>query len=158
MFKLLAIISILIFPTSAAKPNIEIWAEPAPNFNITAPFIAPISPMGSGHRGIDFQPGAGTMVTAPTSGLITFAAVMVNRSILTIRSESGLLISFEQLCTDLGAGETVRRGQALGVFCNTHEDFEQHCDECIHLSVRSNFGYLNPELFLGTLRPSELKA
>lgn len=157
MLKIIAFLSIVFFPTTSALSTANIWAVPVPNFNIKSQYVAPVKAHGSGHRGIDFKPGQNP-VTAPTAGTISFSGTVVNRSILTIKDGSGLLVSFEQLCSDLEVGAEVERGQVLGVYCSSHETFVEHCSGCIHLSVRSSQGYLNPELFFGSLQPSVLKS
>ena len=158
MFRLFAILSTLVGLVSNELRPPEIWAKPIPFFQVKYQFSAPVSLYGPGHRGLDFVPEAEQSVLAPTSGLVTFSGPVVDRNIVTITTSSGYLISFEQICSSLLPGDTVRRGQELGKFCSINEDYESHCESCIHFSVRSNRGYLNPELFLGSLLPSVLKA
>ena len=157
MFRLLAILSTLITLASQEFRPPEIWAKPIPFFQVDHQFSAPVSLYGSGHRGLDFVLEAEQSVLAPTSGLVTFSGPVVDRNIITITTSSGYLLSFEQICSSLLPGDFVRRGQELGKFCSINEDFESHCESCVHFSVRRNRGYLNPELFLGTLMPSFLK-
>ena len=158
MFRLLAILSALITIANQGIRPPEIWAKPIPFFQVEHQFSAPVSLYGSGHRGLDFALEAEQSVLAPTSGLVTFSGPVVDRNIVTITTSSGYLLSFEQICSLLLPGDFVRRGQELGKLCSINEDFESHCESCVHFSVRSNRGYLNPELFLGTLLPSVLKA
>ena len=136
----------------------EIWAKPIPFFQVEHQFLAPASLYGSGHRGLDFVLEGDQNILAPTSGLITFSGSVVNRNIVTITTASGYLISFEQICSSLLRGDFIQKGEKLGQFCSISEDFKTHCDSCVHFSVRGNRGYLNPELFLGSVLPSVLKA
>ena len=158
MFRLLAILSALISLANQGIRPPEIWAKPVPFFQVERQFLAPVSLYGPGHRGLDFVLEAEQSVLAPTSGLVTFSGPVVDRNIVTITTSSGYLISFEEICSSLLPGDFVRRGQEIGKLCSINEDFESHCESCVHFSVRSNRGYLNPELFLGTLLPSVLKA
>ena len=157
MFRLLAILSALITLASQEFRPPEIWAKPIRFFQVKYQFSAPVSLYGSGHRGLDFVLEAEQSVLAPTSGLVTFSGPVVDRNIVTITTSSGYLLSFEQICSSMLPGDFVRRGQELGKLCSINEDFESHCESCVHFSVRSDRGYLNPELFLGTLMPSFLK-
>jgi len=158
MFRLFAILSTLVGLVSNELRPPEIWAKPIPFFQVEYQFSAPVSLYGPGHRGLDFVLEAEQSVSAPTSGLVTFSGPVVDRNIVTITTSSGYLISFEQICSSLLPGDSVRRGQELGKFCSINEDYESHCESCVHFSVRGNSGYLNPELFLGSLLPSVLKA
>jgi murein DD-endopeptidase MepM/ murein hydrolase activator NlpD len=158
MFRLLAIATLLASLISQEFRHPEIWAKPVPFFQVQREFLAPVSLYGPGHRGLDFVIEDNQNLTAPASGLITFSGTVVNRNIVTVKTKSGYLISFEQVCSPLSRGDSVEKGQVLGRFCSISEDYEQHCDSCIHFSVRGNHGYLNPELFLGSLLPSVLKA
>jgi len=158
MFRLLAIAALLASVISQEFRLPEIWVKPVPLFQVQREFLAPISLYGPGHRGLDFVIEDNQNLIAPTAGLITFSGTVVNRNIVTMKTKSGYLISFEQVCSPLSQGDVVEQGQMLGQFCSISEDYEQHCDSCVHFSVRGNHGYLSPELFLGSLLPSVLKA
>jgi len=158
MFRLLAIVAVLASVMSQEFRLPEIWAKPVPFFQIQREFLAPVSLYGPGHRGLDFVIEDNQDLIAPAAGLIEFSGIVVNRNIVTMKTKSGYLISFEQVCSPLSPGEPVEQGQVLGQFCSINVDYEQHCDNCVHFSVRGKHGYLNPELFLGSLLPSVLKA
>jgi hypothetical protein len=158
MFRLLAIFSVLVSVLSQEFRPPEIWAKPIPFFQVEQQFLAPVSLYGPGHRGLDFVLEGDQNISAPTSGLITFSGPVVDRNIVTITTDSGYLLSFEQICSSLLPGDFVQGGEKLGQFCSIGEGYESHCERCVHFSVRGNRGYLNPELFLGSLLPSVLKA
>lgn len=93
---------------------------------------------------------------APASGVVTFAGVVVNRSVVTIVVNNGLRLSFEPVTTSLKAGDSVTRGQEIG-----HVEGPTHCDgsvtlSCLHWGVRRGDQYLNPLQFILDLRPSVL--
>jgi hypothetical protein len=158
MFRLLAIVLTLISLVGHEFRPPEIWAQPIPFFQVEHDFLAPVSPYAPGHRGLDFVLEGDQNLLAPTSGRITFSGPVVNRNIVTVTTSSGYLVSFEQICSSLQPGDLVQRGQKLGQFCSISEAYEPHCERCVHFSVRGERGYLNPELFLGSLLPSVLKA
>ena len=157
MYILLGIAGLLLGLINQGFSPPEIWAKPVPIFQVQREFLGPVSIYGPGHRGLDFAIEEEQQVTAPANGLITFSGAIVNRNIVTLRTRSGYLISFEQVCSKREAGEFVEQGQLLGQFCSISEDYG-HCDNCVHFSVRGKNGYLNPKLFFGGLLPSVLKA
>ena len=156
MMKIFTLFALLMSIGESAFSVPEIWAEPVPYFEVERSFIAPVTAKGSGHRGLDFvvddEP-----ILAPVGGVVTFEGIVVDRSVVTFRTNAGLLVSFEQVCSAVSTGQHVSDSQSVGTRCTTHDSFSEHCQKCVHMSVRSEFGYLNPELFLGTLEPSVLK-
>ena len=156
MMKIFTFLALLMSIGESAFSVPEIWAEPVPYFEVERSFIAPVTAKGSGYRGLDFvvddEP-----IMAPVGGVVTFAGIVVDRSVVTLRTNAGLLVSFEQVCSAVNTGQHVSDSQSVGTRCTTHDSFSEHCQKCVHMSVRSEFGYLNPELFLGTLEPSVLK-
>lgn len=94
----------------------------------------------AGHRGIDLPSTPGALVRAPTSGVVSFAGVVVDRPTLTIRTASGALLSIEPLVSEAKTGDTVTAGQIIGAV-----SVGGHCaDQCLHLGVRVNDEYVNP--------------
>jgi len=91
-------------------------------------------------------------------GTVTFHGLVNNRMVLTIRNTGGRQVSFEPICSELEVGGRVARGQLIGSFCAGEVDYEPHCESCVHFSVRTARGYLNPLLFYRLLRPSVLLA
>ena len=84
--------------------------SPFPFSKSNTNFLAPVSLYGPGHRGLDFVLEAEQRVLAPTSGLVTFSGPVVDRNIVTITSSGGYLLSFEQICSSLLPGDSVRTG------------------------------------------------
>jgi hypothetical protein len=111
-------------------------------------FEAPLVPYGSGHRGIDVQI---SKVRSPIDGEVRFAGKVFNRNALTVENDEGKF-SFEPVCSDLGKGDTVVRGQLLGFRCDS-DNYEAHCNDCVHISYRDP-GYRNPLWVLGFREPS----
>lgn len=107
----------------------------------------------AGHRGIDLAAVEGTKILAPADGVISFAAWLVDREVITIDHGNGLRSSFEPAKSLLAVGSAVKRGQLIGQLKGLG-----HCRplSCLHWGVRREESYLNPLLFLGDRRPSIL--
>lgn len=151
-FAIKAILGLAVSPVPAP----EIWAEPVPYFldKQLGNFVAPLSERGPGHRGIDLLVGDEPL-HSPVAGVVWFNGLVVDRQVLTVKT-SGRLISFEPICSELDVGEAIVTGELLGRACTVQESYNQHCDGCIHLSLRTSRGYINPLLFYGRLLPSKI--
>lgn len=157
MLKLIAIALAVINFTQHLNGPPDIWATPVPYFEVAGEFQAPITLHGPGHRGVDFRLEEGSQIQAPTDGRVHFAGKVVDDHYLTLRASNGLLVSFSGVCSTLEQGQNVTAEQVIGARCDTDSEQSTHCQSCSHLSVRSDHGYLNPELFFGRLKPSILK-
>ena len=149
-FRLLAAAAALLLALTAAiadPPRVTgaRWSWPVgPPHSIARPFIAPATPYGSGHRGIDIRAPAGSVVRAPADGTVSFTGFVVDRPVLSISHAGGVLSSFEPVAASVAAGDHVRRGQIIGVL------LAGHCSSsCLHLGARIAGQYVNPLLFLG---------
>lgn len=127
------------------------WPIAAPH-PIARAYLAPPTPYGAGHRGIDIRAPDGAPVTAPADGVVHFAGVVVDRPVLSVEHPGGVLSSFEPVTTTLHAGEVVQRGAVIGVV------LAGHCASgpCLHLGARVDGEYVNPLLFLGGVPPAVL--
>jgi murein DD-endopeptidase MepM/ murein hydrolase activator NlpD len=121
------------------------WTWPvAPPHPIARPYLAPPTPYGAGHRGVDIRAPAGAPVLAPADGVVHFVGVVVDRPVLSIAHAGGVLSSFEPVTSPLHAGDVVQRGEVVGVL------LPGHCAEpCLHLGARVDGEYVNPLVFLG---------
>ena len=151
MFKFLALISVL---SSAFAPAPELIAKPVPYFDQSTinHFRAPLWQKGPGHRGLDIVVTEETQVVAPFDSSVHFVGRVVDRKVITLVSPSGLKASFEPVCSSLALGQSIQQGEPVGSYCEPDETYEKHCVSCIHFSIRNKHGYLNPELFYGTLK------
>lgn len=122
----------------------------------SAEYRAPETEYGPGHRGLDFTLETNASIKAPTDGNVSFADLVVDRPVVTIRTHSGYLVSFEPACTNLKVGDPVRKGAEFARHCEPESDYRYHCESCVHLSVRSQYGYLSPEYFFDGLGVSRL--
>jgi hypothetical protein len=88
--------------------------------------------------------------------VVSFVGKVVDRKLITLHSLTGYKASFEPVCSDLSEGDFVREQEVLGWACPADKEYEDHCKDCVHFSVRNESGYLNPLLFVGELWPSVL--
>lgn len=152
------IVALLLLLLSSTAPAPEIIARPVPftQSQVKNHFQAPLLERGPGHRGIDIAINTSSPIVAPFDGSVFFSGEVVDRQVLTLISVSGLKVSFEPVCGLQSQGTTVSKRQIVGVFCAPATGYSMHCDDCIHLSVRNEYGYLNPLLFFGELMPTKL--
>ena len=155
MTKLIALIA-LLFATAAPAP--EIIAKPVPftKAQVENHFRAPLWEWGPGHRGIDIAINSSSPIVAPFDGSVFFTGEVVNRQVVTLMSASGLKASFEPVCGLQQVDTKVSKRQPIGVLCVPETNYEMHCASCLHFSVRNRYGYLNPLLFYGELKPPGL--
>lgn len=156
MLRILAILTLIISALNVPVKPPEIWATPIPDFQERhfSNYFLPAEKWGKGHRGIDLQLQEGESLYSPFDGEIHFVGKVVNRTLITLRSNSGLLASFEPVCSDYHKGQSIKKSEPFGVYCQGDSSYESHCDSCVHFSVRSEFGYLNPLLFVSSIKPS----
>lgn len=131
-------------PSAAASTSGWAWpiGDPHP---VQAPFVAPPTPYASGHRGIDITARTGVAVSAAAAGVVTFSGVVVDRPLVVIRHDDGLVSSIEPVVGSVSVGDTVARGAAIGAVGDGG-----HCDgSCVHFGVRRDGAYINPLLLLG---------
>jgi murein DD-endopeptidase MepM/ murein hydrolase activator NlpD len=137
----------------STAPRAE-WNWPlAPTPDVLRAFDPPEKPWMSGHRGVDLRAAFdGAAVTAPESGTVSFAGVVVDRPVITIDHGNGLRSSFEPVESGLAVGAPVSKGDVLGTVR------PGHCGPapCVHWGVRRGGDYLNPLSFVTDLRPSIL--
>jgi hypothetical protein len=139
-------------------PQATDWQEPFPSQDLQweAEYVAPKTEYGAGHRGVDLRLGLDSTIKAPAAGKISFVGLVVDRPVVTIITANGYLATFEPACTNLVVGDAGKAGSDFAWHCAPETEYEYHCESCIHFSVRSTYGYLSPEYFLGGLKPSVL--
>lgn len=158
---LLLIASALMLAFSA-KPGpasaSEVWQVPLDQPVLVNEFRQPNADWSAGHRGVDYLVAEGQTVFASNSGVISFSGVVVNRSVVSIRHDNGLISSYEPVCGSLPLNARVAAGEVFGEACG-NSDYPSHCGLrlCLHFSLRSAYGYLSPLIKIGGLSPSRLK-
>ena len=142
---------LLVLPAGVAAPAAHwLWPVDPPRVVVRA-YLAPTTPWGSGHRGIDIEAEA-TVVYAPADGVVHFAGFVVDRPVLSIEHAGAVLSSFEPVTTTLVAGDRVRRGDVIG----TLEPGHCRVVLCLHIGARIGGEYVSPLLFLGGVPRSVL--
>ncbi len=135
---------------AATLPPVWLWPVDGPHV-VVRPYLAPASPYGRGHRGIDLAASEGAAVRAPAAGVVHFAGFVVDRPVISIRHEDGVLSSFEPVESDLEQGAAVEAGDVIGTL------IAGHCaDACLHVGARIHGQYVSPLRYLGDIPRSVL--
>ena len=158
MIKIFALFSILLGHMLSHTEIPEVWAEPIPFMekSVKRDYRAPATQYSAGHRGIDFKLPLWEPIGSPIDGVITFAGKVIDREVVTVQTPAGYLASFEPACSKVAIGERVIRGQVIANHCPPSEQYQYHCESCVHFSARNSFGYLSPLFLMGKLEPSVL--
>lgn len=127
-----------------------VWPVDGPHV-VVRPFVAPPTPYGVGHRGVDLAAdGHGAEVVAVMSGVVHFAGTVVDRPVITVR-QGQVLATVEPVEPLVAAGDSVRAGDVIGILQ------PGHCARpCVHLGVRVAGEYVSPLLWLGGLQRAVL--
>lgn len=122
------------------------WAWPlAPRPAVLAPFVAPQSTYGSGHRGIDLAATQGQSVRAVDAGVVTHVGVIAGRGTVSITHASGLRSTYEPVAGAVSTGDAVAEGQMIGSILG-----RSHCGgSCLHLGALLVAAYVDPRPLLG---------
>lgn len=128
------------------------WSWPVTGVHaVVRPYLAPPTPYGAGHRGVDIAAEDGSPVRAPDDGVVHFVGVVVDRPVLSIEHADGVLSSMEPVASTLHAGDVVHRGDVVGTL------EAGHCaSACLHLGARVGGAYVSPLRFLGGVPPAVL--
>ncbi|OFT20593.1 M23 family metallopeptidase [Dermabacter sp. HMSC08H10] len=152
----------LVTPTSPKPPPAQdpsgregIWAWPlGPEHDVVRFFEAPAHRYGPGHRGIDIA-GSTLEVSAVDSGTVTFAGKVAGKPVVAILHGNGLTSTYEPVIASIAKGDSVHKGQAIGVIEQPSE--HAHCDAgCVHLGAKRGKDYLDPLPLLEGRGPSVL--
>lgn len=132
-------------PLDVPATTADAWVAPVDPVTVVVPFDGPARPWLAGHRGVDLAAPVGTPVAAPRAGTVTFAGVVVDRPVLTVRHDDGLRSSVEPVEALVAVGDRVAGGAVVG----TVSDARSHCSPtCLHWGVREGETYLDPMLLL----------
>lgn len=122
------------------------WSWPlTPRPRMLAPFVAPQSTYGSGHRGIDLAATQGQDVRAVDAGVVTHVGVIAGRGTVSVTHASGLRSTYEPVAGAVATGERVVEGQVIGAIRG-----RSHCGgSCLHLGALDTEAYVDPRPLLG---------
>ncbi|GLZ31312.1 hypothetical protein Lesp02_35000 [Lentzea sp. NBRC 105346] len=111
----------------------------APPHGVVRSFAAPPSPYGPGHRGVDLLGVVGAPVFASGDGVVVFAGLLVDRSLVSL-DHGSLRTTYEPVTPSVAVHQRVRRGEVIGTLAGGHPG----CDSCLHWGARRGPEYLNP--------------
>lgn len=127
-------------------PTHGIWPTDAPHL-VIRPFLAPETRYSTGHRGVDLAATVGASIYAPANGVVHFSGIVVDRPVISLKHDGGLLSSFEPVISTLKEGDLVEAGQPIGILTTS-----THCAEsCLHFGVRKNGEYISPLTMLAAI-------
>lgn len=154
---LLAFLELAVFtdaaPADAASGRLLLSAPVTP---CTVQRLAslPQQPWLAGHRGLDLDADIGQPMSAPAAGVVTYVGFVVDRPVLSIRHDQGLVSSFEPLDSAVAVGDIVAKGDVIG----TVADAGHHCatSPCAHWGLRLDGAYVDPLDYLEGFGPIRL--
>lgn len=147
---LMVVLGSLLGPLTPAAAA-EGWDWPLEPPEVVHEFDPPDNPYGSGHRGVDLAGSVGQAVSAPSSGVVTFAGVIAGRGVVVV-SHGAVRSTLEPVVAEVVVGMPVGAGERVG----TLQGFAHHCDSpCLHWGVLRGDTYLDPLDFVGA-GPSRL--
>lgn len=109
-------------------------------------FDPPVTPYGSGHRGIDLAAAVGTVVTAAGAGRVVYAGPLAGRGVVSIEHRSGLRTTYEPVLPRVAVGSLVTAGQPIGTVTAGHRPCAPAT--CLHWGARCGAVYLDPRSLL----------
>lgn len=132
--------------SDSSPPREDPWSWPIDREGLGERFDPPKSEYGAGHRGLDIQAPAGSLVTVVAPGQVTFVGQVANVDVVTIDHGSSRS-TYQPVISHLKAGDTVDRGETIGTLVAE----PSHCtSSCLHLGrVAPNDDYLDPLDLLG---------
>lgn len=109
-------------------------------------FAPPAQPWLAGHRGTDLATTPGAEVHAAGAGTIGYAGPLAGRAVVTVLHSDGLRTTYLPVHPSVRRGQTVSRGEVIGVV----QDLPGHCrTACLHWGLLRGRSYLDPLLLLG---------
>jgi murein DD-endopeptidase MepM/ murein hydrolase activator NlpD len=144
--------SLVVLAVGLFEPPAPSWVWPVSGHQaIIRDFVAPETPWGPGHRGIDIDASVSSTLRSPVAGRLRYVGEVVNRGVVTIETSEGFLVSMEPVTIDVPSGSRVSAGQVLGSIDSGH------CrSRCLHLGLRIDGHYVSPAKFLGVERRAAL--
>ncbi|CAB4555189.1 unannotated protein [freshwater metagenome] len=154
-FLTLSVTWLLPSPSLGSQPT---WSPPVIGSELVNSYRSPGTEYGSGHRGVDYQVTLGQGIFAPEEATVSFVGKVVDRQVLSLSHQGGLVSSYEPVCSSLTVGQQVSAGDLVAEVCEADQDYLQHCADvfCLHFSTRRDGEYLSPLWFTGELAPSKL--
>jgi murein DD-endopeptidase MepM/ murein hydrolase activator NlpD len=128
-------------PVDRSGAAATVWVRPVPG-PVVRGFVAPTSPYGSGHRGVDLRAEAGEPVRAVAPGVVELAGPVGGALHVVLRLADGSRVGCSFLTavavrpgTRVGAGAIIGRAGGSGI---------GHPPGAVHLSWRVAGAYRDP--------------
>jgi murein DD-endopeptidase MepM/ murein hydrolase activator NlpD len=148
----------LVLPIATAVV-ISAPVPPVIPLRVVAPFEAPASRYGAGHRGIDVAADTDQPVASITSGRIGFSGSIAGKAVVTVLIADGRRVTYEPVISELASGTPVRAGQLIGTVAprggHCGGSPQPHRSGCLHIGLLRGDEYLDPMTLLR--RPAVLK-
>lgn len=118
---------------------------------VIRPFTPPAVRWGSGHRGVDIALGSGDNVLAAGDGVVIYAGMLNDRSVVSIEHSDGIRTTYEPISPSVAKGDKVTAGQVIGTLDSGHCGHQS----CLHWGAkRGKDDYINP---LSLLRNRQIR-
>jgi murein DD-endopeptidase MepM/ murein hydrolase activator NlpD len=142
LLALLAVVAVSAAPAASSATIDLVQPVPGP---ISRHFEQPPTPYSSGHRGIDFRAGVGTLVVAAAAGTVSFAGQVGGSLFVSIDHPGGLRTTYSFLSAVLvKKGQAVAQGRQIARSGPGAGGEEPN----LHFGLRSGADYLDPEPYL----------
>ena len=142
----LVVMFVAVLNQAATVVAAPAWLVPPVDGPVLRPFLAPSSPYGPGHRGIDYDVVHGAGVRAAGGGTVTWAGSVAGDLSVTIDHGGGLRSTYSilsQIQVTQGAG--VEQGQWIGRAGVDHRSGAGG----LHFGVKLDGVYVDPAEYLG---------
>jgi hypothetical protein len=117
------------------------WTRPVPGA-VVRPFVAPTTPYGPGHRGVNFAAPNGTPVRAAGAGRVVFAGYVAGGLHVTVAHKGGIRTTYSFLLRAVvHTSQTVNAGTVIGFSGGVGPDDPENE---LHFSVRIGDDYIDP--------------
>jgi murein DD-endopeptidase MepM/ murein hydrolase activator NlpD len=145
LVRVVAVVPVVVIGTPIAVPPpagaATAWVRPVPG-PIVRPFVAPASPYGPGHRGVDLRADPGEPVRAVAAGVVERAGPVGGALHVVLRLRDGARATCSYLASvGVRAGDRVAAGAVLGTAGGRGVG---HPPGAVHLSWRVGDRYRDP--------------
>jgi murein DD-endopeptidase MepM/ murein hydrolase activator NlpD len=142
---------VLMVPAQSARARVTGWTRPVAGAVVRG-FVAPRTPYGPGHRGVDFAAAAGTAVMAAGAGEVVFAGWIGPSAHVVVRHLlNGWRTGYSFLAAlAVRTGDDVAAGTVVGTSGGVGDG---HDGSVLHFSLRIGDQYVDPMILF---RPLDL--
>lgn len=140
-----------VVPPVVPPSAVGAYAWPLDTPVLAAPWVAPTSPYGPGHRGVDLEAAPGTRVGAMGAGTVGFAGVVAGRAWVSVDHPHAVRTTVGPMAMmAVARGDVVVTGSVLGTAAATaHADAVSPRTGRLHVSARVDGAYVDPSALVG---------